>query len=109
MNRFGPTLKIIRKSKDFTLRGLALKLDLSPAYICDIEHGRRNPPDYQYIEKMKDVLKLKDLEFMYLCNLAGDFTDSCPPDILSEVNKMDESIRFEIWNNVRKIVDVFKK
>lgn len=40
----GYYLKELRKKAGISLREVARQLGFSPAYICDIENNRRNPP-----------------------------------------------------------------
>lgn len=39
----GSKLKLLRNEKDYTLKELAERTDLSISFISDIENGRRNP------------------------------------------------------------------
>ena len=43
-NEFGTTVRILRRVKGMSLRSLAKLLGWTPAYVSDIELGRRNPP-----------------------------------------------------------------
>lgn len=48
MNNFGPFgefLRSARKTAEFGLRELASRVEISPAYLSDIELGRRLPSD----------------------------------------------------------------
>lgn len=38
----GQWLRDVRKKAGLTLREMAKRVEVSPAYICDIEHNRRN-------------------------------------------------------------------
>ena len=67
---FGKYLEKKRKINGFTLRGLAAELEIAPAYLSDIEKGRRNPSD----EKLKaiiDVLRLNEKETFHFLDLAA--------------------------------------
>ena len=41
----GQTIRELREEKDLSVRELAKKLDLSPAFLSDVELGRRHPSD----------------------------------------------------------------
>jgi transcriptional regulator with XRE-family HTH domain len=41
----GQTIRELREKKDLSMRELAKKLDLSPAFLSDVELGRRHPSD----------------------------------------------------------------
>jgi transcriptional regulator with XRE-family HTH domain len=55
MTPFGAKLRTIRAGRQITLRAMAAALDISPAYLSALEHGRRGAPSpgliYQICEK----------------------------------------------------------
>jgi len=55
---FGKFIEERRKAKGFTLRGFAAELDIAPAYMSDIEKGRRYPPD----KKLDDIARILNLQ-----------------------------------------------
>ena len=61
MEGIGPFIRKRRDELDLSLRELAKKLDCSPAFISDIELGRRHPSDKVLIEIAK-ILKIKSEE-----------------------------------------------
>ncbi len=58
MEGIGPFIRKRRDELDLSLRELAKKLDCSPAFISDIELGRRHPSEKVLIEIAK-ILKVK--------------------------------------------------
>jgi transcriptional regulator with XRE-family HTH domain len=58
MEGIGPYIRRRRDELDLSLRELAKKLDCSPAFISDIELGRRHPSDKVLVEIAK-ILKVK--------------------------------------------------
>jgi len=54
---FGRFIEERRKLKGYTLRGFAAELDIAPAYMSDIEKGRRYPPE----KKLEDIARLLNL------------------------------------------------
>jgi transcriptional regulator with XRE-family HTH domain len=58
MEGIGPYIRRRRDELDMSLRELAKKLDCSPAFISDIELGRRHPSDKVLVEIAR-VLKVK--------------------------------------------------
>jgi transcriptional regulator with XRE-family HTH domain len=58
MHGIGPFIRRRRDELDMSLRELAKKLDCSPAFISDIELGRRYPSDKVLVE-MARILKVK--------------------------------------------------
>lgn len=47
---FGKFIEERRKALGLTLRGFASELDIAPAYMSDIEKGRRYPPDKNWMK-----------------------------------------------------------
>lgn len=58
MEGIGPFIRKRRDELDLSLRELAKKLECSPAFISDIELGRRHPSDKVLVEIAK-ILKVK--------------------------------------------------
>ena len=74
METFGRIIAAARKAADVSQKHLAAKIvkedgePISPQYLNDIEHDRRNPPSEEIIEQFSKLLKLsKD----YLIAAAG--------------------------------------
>ena len=58
MEGIGPYIRKRRDELDLSLREFAKKLDCSPAFISDIELGRRYPSD-EVLNEMARVLRVK--------------------------------------------------
>jgi transcriptional regulator with XRE-family HTH domain len=58
MEGIGPYIRRRRDELDLSLRELAKRLDCSPAFISDIELGRRHPSDRVLVEIAR-ILKVK--------------------------------------------------
>lgn len=58
---FGEYVKQKRENLKMTMRDFAEKVQISPAYLCDIEKGNRKPP-VKYLEKIAEVLQIIDTE-----------------------------------------------
>lgn len=63
MSSLGERIRYLREKKDLSLREFAAKLDLSPAFVSDVELGRRYPSD-PVLAKMAKILgtALQDLK-----------------------------------------------
>lgn len=79
--RFGEFIAKKRKSLGITLRGMAADLDITPAYLSDIEKSRRNPPDIKMLEKMAQRLNLTKEEKNTMFDLAGKDRNEISPDL----------------------------
>jgi transcriptional regulator with XRE-family HTH domain len=69
--RFGEYVKAKRLEKDVNLRKLAEILGIVPAYMSDIEKGRRYPPDKEKIYKIAEALSLSEEETNEMFDLAA--------------------------------------
>jgi len=69
--KFGEYVKEKRLEKGINLRKLAEILDIVPAYMSDIEKGRRYPPDKDKIYKIAEALSLTESETNKLFDLAA--------------------------------------
>ena len=69
-DKFGVFVNIRRKELGILLKEFACELNLTPAYITDIEKGNRAAPQ-KHLEKMIDILKIEDDEVEFFYDLAG--------------------------------------
>lgn len=81
-NKFGEFVKAKRQEKEISLRKLAEELGIVPAYMSDIEKGRRYPPDKDKIYKITEVLGLNEDDTNTLFDYAALSRDnSVSPDL----------------------------
>ena len=78
---FGEYLTNKRKEKEMSLRMLAKELDISPAYLSDVENNRRHALSYEKLQKVIEILKLDEEEQRELYDLAGKAKDTIPADV----------------------------
>lgn len=79
--KFGEFIAEKRKARGITLRGMAAKLGISPAYLSDIEKSRRNPPDLTMLEKMAKELTIGQDDKYIMFDLAGKDREEISPDL----------------------------
>ncbi len=60
MTPFGVRLRALREEKGVTLSGLAAALQVSPAYLSALEHGRRGRPSAGLIHQVNEYFGLWD-------------------------------------------------
>jgi transcriptional regulator with XRE-family HTH domain len=87
MRKFGEFIAEKRKSRGITLRGMAGKLEISPAYLSDIEKSRRNPPDLTMLKKMAVELNLSQEDKYAMFDLAGQDRKEISPDLPGYIMK----------------------
>ena len=68
---FGKFMKNKRLEMEFTLRGFAGMLKVSPVYICDLEKDRKPAPSNERLEQIAVLLNLEKHEKEYMYDLAA--------------------------------------
>ena len=69
-DKFGEYVKWRRAELNMSVRDLAKALDLTPAYISDIEKGNRMAPQ-NHLEQMIEILQVEENEIEFFYDLAG--------------------------------------
>ena len=90
---FGEFIKMKRVEKGINLRRLAELVNIAPAYLSDIEKGKRNSPSAEKMAKIAEALDLTNEEVITMNDLAAnDRPNNVAPDI-SEYVTSNESVR----------------
>jgi len=88
---FGDFIKEKRQLKDLNLRKLADIVDIAPAYLSDIEKGKRNSPSEDKMDAIAKALELSAEEIIIMHDLAAaDRGNVVAPDITEYVMKNDQ-------------------
>ena len=69
-DKFGVFLREERKKLGMTIREFANILNLTPAYILDIEKGNRHAP-LKYLDSLVEVLNIAEEELVYFYDIAA--------------------------------------
>jgi transcriptional regulator with XRE-family HTH domain len=85
---FGEYIKIRREALGKSIRGLALELNITPAYLSDIEKGNRCAPE-RFLEKMTQVLCIPEEELYYFYDLAGKSRNNIHSDLIEYIGKTE--------------------
>lgn len=91
MNRaktFGDFLIAKRTEREMSARQLAIKLDFSAVYICDIEKNRRPVPD-EILEKLPLLLHLNEAETEEMYDLAARSRHTVSADLPEYIMEKD--------------------
>lgn len=86
---FGEFIEKKRKEKDITLRGMAETLGIAPAYMSDIEKGRRYPPDMDKLLDIARILNMSEEERDLMFDLAGEGKSTISPDLPEYIMSSD--------------------
>ena len=79
-----------RKQRDFTLRGFAKEIEISPVYMSNIENGRRPLTSEDILERVASALLLCKDERLLLLDLAAKTKDiAIPLDLPEYINEND--------------------
>ncbi|MDC1036167.1 NTP transferase domain-containing protein [Alphaproteobacteria bacterium] len=79
MQTFGSFLKKAREQVALGQREFARQLQISAAYLNDIEKQKRPAPSIQILHLMKDILQIEDSDIFF--ELAGKSKKKLPPDL----------------------------
>lgn len=101
---FGHTLRMLRTTAGISLRTLARKIDVSPAYLSQVELGKLNPPTYDRITKIAETIGIP-------VSLLIEMSHRPNPDtimLLRGHRGLDELIRliFEMGLEDRDILEI---
>ncbi len=101
---FGAYIREKRTARDMTLRKLASELGIAPAYMSDIEKGRRYPPDREKLYDMARILELTEAERDDMFDLAADEKEEAVSqdisDYIMESQKARQALRTAKKNNI---------
>lgn len=86
---FGEFLQKKREKKSITLRKLAELLSFSAPFLSDVEKDRRNPPDYDKLLQIANILQLSEGEKSLMLDLAGKKRKSVAPDLPEYIMERD--------------------
>lgn len=85
---FGKFLIEKRMARDLSARQLAIALDYSPVYICDIEKGRKPVPD-DILERLPQLLLLNEQETDIMYDLAAEAKHTVSADLPEYIMEKD--------------------
>ena len=77
---FGEYVRMRREALGKSLRGLAAELEMTPAYLSDIEKGNRYAPE-KHLAKMVELLYIRDEDVNIFYDLAGKSRQDNFPDL----------------------------
>ena len=84
---FGAFLKAKRREREIPVRLMAEIIGVSPGYYCDIEKGRKYPPNREMLDKILLELRLSDEDKAIFFDLAGKARSEAPPDLPEYINQ----------------------
>ena len=112
---FGEYVKQRREQLGKTMRGLAAEIEISPAYLCDIENGNRKAPE-RFLDRFVKALKITDPdELNAFYDLAGvsqngrhsdinTYIDALPSARMALRTARDRNFTDQDWLELVKII-----
>jgi len=92
-----------RKTKDLSARQLALAVDITPEYMCEIEKGRKTAVSEDILNRLIRVLSLTEAEtelFYDLAAIARNSVSADLPEYIMANQLVRAAIRTAKKNNV---------
>lgn len=85
---FGEYIKARREALGKSIRGLARDLDMTAAYLSDIEKGNRYAPE-KFLVRMAEVLYIAEDEINCFYDLAGKSRHDNYPDLTEYIGRTE--------------------
>ena len=86
---FGEYITQKRKQRMLPASQVCEEVGISMSYYCDIEKGRRMPPDRETLAKMARALLLNKGETAMFYDYAGKARSEAPPDLPDYINEFE--------------------
>lgn len=84
---FGAYITAKRQEKGMSLRKFAENIGKAPSYVCDIEKGKKNPIEKDFLQKIAHVLLLNEKETSTLFDLSANARKEVAPTDITEYIK----------------------
>lgn len=78
---FGDFIIAKRKERDLSARQLAIALDISPVYMCDIEKGRKSAVSDELLDNLRKILFLSEDDADLMYDLAAKARNTISADL----------------------------
>lgn len=114
---FGEYVKQRRERLGKSMRGFAAEVEISPAYLCDIENGNRRAPE-KFLDRFAKALDIRETdELHYFYDLAGvsqngqhtdinSYMDHVPAARVALRTAKDANYTDEDW---QRLIELIKK
>lgn len=87
-----------RRSSMMRQKVMAERLGITVSYLCEIENSRKDPPQYDLLIRMADVLNLQGKDREKFFDLAGKGRNEVSPDLPEYIMYSDvaETVRMAL-------------
>ncbi|ACX76033.1 DNA-binding protein [Fibrobacter succinogenes subsp. succinogenes S85] len=116
LDSFGFFISEKRRELGISLRKFADMLGKAPSYVCDIEKGKKNPIEKEFLEKIASILNLSENDRNQLFDLSATARRDVAPTDLTEYIKAtplaaialrsakNSKITDDQWRNIINII-----
>lgn len=112
MTPFGLKVRAMRRERGVTLKQMAAEMDVSPAYLSALEHGRRGRPGRAHVQRVctyfniiwDDAEELERLAALSHPRVTVD-TAGLGPEATELANRLAQSIRKLPKAKVERLLD----
>ena len=100
MTPFGEAVRKLRERKGVTQKEMAAALDVTPAYLSALEHGKRGLPTFALLQRIAGYFNIiwDEAEELFMLAEASDprvvvDTSDMPPEYTAFANRLAKQIR----------------
>ena len=86
---FGSYIRQRREALGLSLRAVAMKIGMAPAYLSDVERGNRYAPPDKFLSALEQVLEISGDDKDEFYDLAGKCRNDGYPDLREYIDSTD--------------------
>jgi transcriptional regulator with XRE-family HTH domain len=116
MTPFGARLRDLRQARGMTMKAMAAAIDVSPAYLSALEHGKRGRPSWDLLQRIIGHLNIiwdEAEELERLADLSHPRvvvdTEGLGPKATELANRLARSIRHLDEATLDRLLDILGK
>lgn len=113
---FGVAVRHLRAKKGVTQKEMATALNVSPAYLSALEHGRRGMPSFDFLQRVAgyfNVIWDEAEELFRLARISDPKitvdTAGLPPEYTALANRLAAEIRDLPPETIRRLAGILEK
>ncbi|PTM96041.1 helix-turn-helix domain-containing protein [Mycoplana dimorpha] len=113
---FGVAVRHLRARKGVSQKEMAAALNVSPAYLSALEHGRRGTPSFDFLQRVAGYFNVIWDEAEELFRIAGISdpriivdTAGLPPEYTAFANRLAVEIRDLPPETIRRLAGILEK
>jgi transcriptional regulator with XRE-family HTH domain len=115
MTPFGEAIRKLRERKGVSQKQMAVALNVSPAYLSALEHGRRGVPSFDLLQRIAGYFSIiwDEAEELFMLARGSDprvvvDTSGLAPEFTAFANRLAAEIRHLDQGTVAKLAEVLE-